>query len=580
MRKIFFIISAIVLLIGIVELNAQDKAQKIDEFIEKLVDYNSFTGTALVADNREVIFKKGYSFANREWNIPNDVDTKFRLGSITKQFTAAIILKLREEGKLKLEDKITDHIPYYRKDTGDKVTIHHLLVHTSGIPSYTNLPNFFKEISTRTFTVEEFVKNYCMGDFDFEPGTDWAYNNSGYYLLGVIIEEITGMTYEEALHKYILDPLQMNNTGFDHFETILPKRATGYSKLFIEYTNSPYLNMDLPYAAGSMYSTVEDLYKWDQALYEPGLLSQESLELFFKPHVEVPGGHYAYGWFISEVDVDGDGSNEKLIRHGGGINGFNTLIVRVPAKGQLLVLLNNTGSAPLGYMSDQIFKIINNREYEYPKKGIGLALYEKYEDGGIDEAIDWYKKLKEGELLGTFYTDRAELNSLGYYLMKNKNDLNAAEKILELNMNEYPDWFNAYDSYAEALMNQNKNEAAIEYYKKSLEMNPGNDNAVEKLKELGVEYSKEFKVPVEILQSYTGTYELMPNFKITIRLEDEQLLAKATGQPEFPIFPMNETKFYYKVVEAQIEFIKNEAGEVESLILYQGGKELPGKKIE
>jgi CubicO group peptidase (beta-lactamase class C family) len=157
MRKIFFIISAIVLLIGIVELNAQDKAQKIDEFIEKLVDYNSFTGTALAADNREVIFKKGYSFANREWNIPNDVDTKFRLGSITKQFTAAIILKLHEEGKLKLEDKITDHIPYYRKDTGDKVTIHHLLVHTSGIPSYTNLPNFFKEISTRTFTVEEFV---------------------------------------------------------------------------------------------------------------------------------------------------------------------------------------------------------------------------------------------------------------------------------------------------------------------------------------------------------------------------------------------------------------------------------------
>jgi tetratricopeptide (TPR) repeat protein len=147
-------------------------------------------------------------------------------------------------------------------------------------------------------------------------------------------------------------------------------------------------------------------------------------------------------------------------------------------------------------------------------------------------------------------------------------------------MNEYPDWFNAYDSYAEALMNQNKNEAAIEYYKKSLEMNPGNDNAVEKLKELGVEYNKEFKVPVEILQSYTGTYELMPNFKITIRLEDEQLLAKATGQPEFPIFPMSETKFYYKVVEAQIEFIKNEAGEVESLILYQGGKELPGKKIE
>jgi len=579
-RKLLTTVSVLILFAGTLQISAQDKAEKIDEFIQKMVDYNGFTGSALVVKDGDVIFKKGYSFANREWDIKNTPDTKFRLGSITKQFTAAIILKLREEGKIKLDDKITDYLDYYRKDTGNKVTIHQLLTHTSGIPSYTNLPNFFSEISTQKFTVEEFVKKYCSGDFEFEPGTSWSYNNSGYYLLGAIIEAITGMTYEEALHKYILDPLEMNASGFDHFETILPKRATGYSKVFLDYSNAPYLNMDLPYAAGSMYSTVEDLYKWDRALYTTDLLSRESLDLFFKPEVEALGGYYAYGWFIAEKDVDGDGTKDTVIQHGGGINGFNTLIERVPSKNQLVVLLNNTGGAPLSFMTDQIYKIINDQEYEYPKKGIGLALYQKYEENGIDDAIQYYEKLKSADQLGIFYTDRSELNMLGYYLMNTKNDLDGALKIFKLNMEEYPDWFNVYDSYAEALMNKGENEKSIEYYKKSLEMNPGNTGAVEKLKEMGVEYSANKTVPTEIMEQYTGVYQLAPSFNITIRLKDGQLYAQATGQPEFQIFPESETKFYLKVVDAQVEFNKNEAGEVESLTLYQNGRETPGKKIE
>lgn len=580
MRKIFFIISAIVLIIGIVELNAQEKAGTIDEFIQKTVEYNSFTGSALVADNQEVIFQKGYSFANREWNIPNDIDTKFRLGSITKQFTAAVILKLREEGKLKLEDKITDHIPYYRKDTGEKVSIHQLLIHTSGIPSYTSHPDFFGKDSKRDYTVEEFVKQYCMGDFDFEPGADWAYNNSGYYLLGVIIEEITGMTYAEALHHYILDPLNMKETGFDKYEEIISKRADGYLFLFIEYTNAPYINMELPYAAGSMYSTVGDLFKWDQALYQPGLLTQESLDLMFTPHVAAMGGHYGYGWSIVEKDIDGDDEVEKIISHGGGINGFNTLISRIPEKGQLIVLLNNTGGAPLGFMSNQIYNIINGLDFEYPKKGIALAVYQKYVDEGIDEALNYYSKLKESDQLDLFYRDRAEFNSLGYYLMNTKNDLSAALKVFELNMNEYSDWYNAYDSYAEALMKTGNNEKAIEYYKKSVDMNPGNQNGIEKLKELGVEYKKEIIVGEDILNEYVGKYELAPNFILTIRHDAGQLYTQATGQPEFEVYPSSETEFYLTVVDAQIKFNRNDEGKVESLTLFQGGREMPAKKIQ
>ena len=164
--------------------------------------------------------------------------------------------------------------------------------------------------------------------------------------------------------------------------------------------------------------------------------------------------------------------------------------------------------------------------------------------------------------------------------MNNKNDLNAAEKIAELNMNEYADWFNGYDTYAEILMNKGDKEKSIEYYKKSLELNPGNSNAVDMLKKMGVEYTAELSVSDEVMQRYVGKYELAPNFILTIRHEPGQLYAQATGQPEFPIFPSSETKFYLKVVEAQVEFFKNDSGEVESLILYQGGREMPAEKLE
>lgn len=577
MRAFKLIIITMMLLVPI---SAQNLEKTIDDFITQLVNYNSFSGSVLISNKGEVILKRGYSLANREWNIPNTYDTKFRIGSITKQFTAAIILKLREEGKLTLNDKISDHVDYYRKDTGDKITIHHLLTHTSGIPSYTSHPDFFPGISVQIFDADEFAKEYCMGDLEFEPGSQFVYNNSGYYLLGIIIEKITGMTYDEALRHYILDPLEMNATGYDRFEDILEKRADGYEKFFIEYSNAPYLNMNLPYAAGGMYSTVEDLFKWDRVLYGRDLLSQESLDLFFKPYEEALGGHYAYGWVVTEVDVDADGKPDTILSHGGGINGFNTLIARIPSKEQSVIFLNNSGSAPLNFMSDQIFKIINEQEFEYPKKGIGLVLFERIEDEGIDETIIYFNQLKENNQLDVFYRDRGELNRLGYYLLKNDKP-EAAKEILKLNMELYPDWYNAYDSYAEALMKTGKKEEAIEYYKKSLEMNPGNDNAVEKLKELGVEYKpKTVEVTEDLLKKYEGEYQLQPNFVLYVRPEGNKLFVRATGQPEFEVYPESETKFYYKVVEAELEFKTDDDGNVNELILYQNGAVMPANKIK
>ena len=350
---------------------AQDKSVKIDELMKIYQSYGQFNGAVLVAENGKVIYKKGLGLANMEWNIPNETDTKFRLGSITKQFTAALILQLVEQGKIKLDGKISDYLPDYRKDVGDKITVHHLLTHTSGIPSYTSQPKFFEDVSRNPFVVADFVKKYASGDLEFEPGSKFSYNNSGYFLLGAIIEKVSGKPYEQVLKENILDPLGMKNTGYDHFDAVLSKRASGYNKTPKGYINAPYLDMSIPYAAGSLYSTVEDLYLWDRALYSDKILSAKSKELMFKPNLE----NYGYGFGITNAALGDTKQTVPVISHTGGINGFNTIIVRLIGNQHLIVLLDNTSQGRnLDKISKDITNILYNQPYSQPKKSIAEAL--------------------------------------------------------------------------------------------------------------------------------------------------------------------------------------------------------------
>ncbi|UCC40551.1 MAG: serine hydrolase [Candidatus Aminicenantes bacterium] len=464
---------------------AQDKVKKIDEFVQIHHDYGIFSGTVLVAWKGKVIFKKGYGMANIEWNIHNKPNTKFRIGSITKQFTSMLIMQLVEKGKIDLEGKLVDYLPYYRKDTGEKVTIHQLLTHMSGIPSYTSMPNFFEEISRDPYPVKEFIQKYCSGDLEFEPGAKFSYNNSGYFILGAVIEEVTGKTYEEVLKEKILDPLGMKGTGYDHHDTIIKNRATGYRKTLDGYENSPYLDMSLPYAAGSLYSTVEDLYLWDQALYTEKLLSKKMKDLMFKVYSSARGQGYGYGWFIGEKKLPE--SEEKLnkISHGGGINGFNTLIERYIDDRHLVVLFNNAPRAPLGRMSDAIIKILYDKPYEknLPKKSIAEVIYKTYKGKGVEAAIKQYQELKEKHPKEYNFAPN-EINMLGYYLLDRKKNIKDAIEILKFNVKVNPKYANGYDSLAEAYMKNGDKLLAIKNYAKSLELNPKNTGAVDKLKEL------------------------------------------------------------------------------------------------
>ena len=461
---------------------AQTKAEKIDAFMKQVTENGQYNGSVLVAENGKVIFKKGYGMANFEWEIPNAPDTKFRLGSITKQFTAMLVLQLVQEGKLKLDGKITDYLPDYPKANGDGITIHHLLTHTSGIPGYTEFPGFFQNRSRTPSTPTEFVKQFADSALLFEPGSRWSYSNSACFLLGVIIEKLTGGSYEQTLQKNILDPLGMKNTGYDHHETVLAKRATGYERNPFGVTNAAYLDMSLPYAAGSLYSTVEDLYIWDQALYTDKLLSPDLKAVMFQPHFRAnPAFHYAYGWMVATLPVS-ETDSIAVMQHGGGINGFNTLICRYPNEKHLTVLLNNTGGAPLVPINNAITGILFGMPYSVPKRSLAQAFVKDLMTDGETKALERFNDLKENKSDDYSLSER-EMNSAGYQLM-GMGKLKEAIAVLKLNAEQYPQSSNVYDSLGEAYMNDGNTELAIKNYEISVKMDPTNLNGMEMLKKL------------------------------------------------------------------------------------------------
>ncbi|AQG79689.1 serine hydrolase [Spirosoma montaniterrae] len=458
-------------------LLAQNKAAKIDALVSQYLANRQFNGAVLVAEKGQVIFKKGYGMANIEWGIANTPDTKFRLGSITKQFTAMLIMQLAEQGKLKIDGKITDYLPDYPKATGDKITIHHLLTHTSGVPSYTGFPKFFEEDSRDPYTPEAFTKKFASLPLEFEPGSKFAYNNSGYFLLGVIIEKVTGKPYAEVLKENILTPLKMTDTGYDLASPLLAKRAAGYEKRNGGYVNAPYLDMSIPYAAGSMYSTVENLYLWDQGLYGDKLLSAKSKAIMFTPFLS----HYAYGWGVGKTNVGQLKDSLLVIEHGGGINGFNTVISRMPKDRQLIVLLNNTGSAPLDAIKMNIVNILYDQPVAPPKKPITDLLRQSVMSEPVAKTQQKFNAWRADK---TYSVNENEINSLGYELMRD-GKLTEALVIFDLNVEAFPASYNVYDSRGEAHMVAGNKSMAIQNYKKSVELNPQNANGFAKLKELG-----------------------------------------------------------------------------------------------
>ncbi len=431
------------------DVSTQDVSPKFDEYLGAITKQDRFMGSALVARDGKVIFSKGSGMANLEFDIPNTPQTKFRLGSITKQFTAAAVLILQERRKLTAQDGICKYVENC-PEAWKEITIHHLLSHTGGIPNFTSFPDYQKTMMIPT-TMDELITRFKDKPLEFKPGEKWNYSNSGYILLGHIVEKAAGESYESFLQKNVFDPLKMVNSGYDHHNKILKIRATGYTLRNGKTANSLPIDMTIPHAAGALYSTVEDLFLWNEALFSDKLLSAKSREQMMTPVKE----NYAYGLAV-ETRL-----NRKMVSHGGGINGFSTMLARFPEEKVTIVVLRN-------------------RDYGVPGPGrisqdlAAIAFGEKYE-------------------------------------------IPSAQTIA--------------------------------------------------------------KVDPKVYDAYIGQYQLTPNFIITMTREGNQLMTQATGQPKFELFPESETKFFLKVVDAKVTFVKDEKDVVTHLILHQGGDK-EAKKIK
>ena len=310
---------------------AQD-AVRMDQLVQSYVD-RKFMGTALVARGNQVLFSKGYGFADLEWDIPNAPSTKFRLGSVTKQFTAASILLLEERGKLNVNDPVKKYMPD-APAAWDKMTLFHVLTHTAGIPNFTGFPDYEK-LSPFPATPAELVARFRDKPLDFQPGEKWNYSNSGFVLLGYLIEKISGETYEKFVQENIFTPLGMKDSGYDSNSAIIRRRASGYALAQGAYVNDGFIHMSIPHAAGALYSTTEDLLKWEQGLFGGKLLKPASLEKMTTPFKN----NYAFGLGVETV------GGHKLISHGGGIQGFNTELDYYPEDKLTVVVLENVRGA-------------------------------------------------------------------------------------------------------------------------------------------------------------------------------------------------------------------------------------------
>lgn len=390
----------------------RDQETALRELCEATAETGLFSGAVLVAKDGQVIYEQAFGMANREWDIPNSIDTRFRLASVSKQFCSMLVMQLVQEGKVNLNDSIIDHLPNYRKDTGEKITLHHLMCHQSGIKDFTTSYDYRGTISRLAFGKDEFITEHCSGDLTHQPGTIYSYCNAGYIILGRIIEKVTRRTFEQNLQERIFDPLGMKDSGYDRNRYVIQKRASGYTYGPFGLENAEYIELDSsPGAAGSLYSTVGDMFLWDRALYTDQLLNSEYRELMFTPNADVPevkaaGGRarsvYGYGWQISTRTHPVTKRRTKVINHGGAIQGFRAMENRLVEDDTFVIVLCNQGD---GYGASEVWTAVTKLSVELIHVATGQPfrmpakarltqeqrMYEIVKSEGVDAAIEWFR---------------------------------------------------------------------------------------------------------------------------------------------------------------------------------------------
>lgn len=313
-----------------------DFAAAAHDLIAGYVSADLFAGTVLIAQGKTLLLRQGFGLADREWAVAHVPESKFRLGSLTKQFTAAAILQLMEAGRLRLDDTIAAHFPEAPAAWQD-VSVKHLLTHTSGIASYTSIPGFFAAAARIERTPQEIIALTRDAPLAFKPGTQFKYNNGGYVILGHIVERLSDLSYEDYVTRELLSPLGLDDTGIEHSETVLPYRARGYRFENGRFENAAFIAMSVPHAAGAIYSTADDLFAWLLALKAGKPIAPSSVALMMEDH----GHGYGMGFAVQSQ------FGRAHLVHAGGINGFSVVLSHYPKDALSILALANIQGAPV-----------------------------------------------------------------------------------------------------------------------------------------------------------------------------------------------------------------------------------------
>jgi CubicO group peptidase (beta-lactamase class C family) len=386
---------ACLLLLVSLSAAAEDKSSQLDRLMQQYHDLEHFNGTALVVGNGSEILRKGYGLANFDWRVANTPETRFAIGSVSKSFTALVVLQLAELGALDLDATISEYLPKYRMDTGSVVTIRQLLTHTDGIPNYTSDASFRQSYENGVpYPTSEFIARYCSGDTEFTPGSQYRYGNAGFSILGAIVEKVTGETFGDAVAHQILQPLHMQDSGQLRKDLVIDNRATGYEVSLDGYRPAAPIYKPF-FAASNMYTTVDDLVLYDRALSGESPISEFARNALFESREGAVEGTFAYGWSVGESNLDGDIEARRYVATNGEINGFNATMVRIPDDNHLIILLNNTGETDLSAMAENILRVLYDLMPKDVDRRLRDVFYRMLQQESLDAAIEFYREQRE-----------------------------------------------------------------------------------------------------------------------------------------------------------------------------------------
>lgn len=534
-----------------VQVAPQSLTQQMDQLAASYYKANEPGATVIVTKEGKTIFRKAYGMSDMQAKRvmqPNDV---MRLGSITKQFTAVAILMLVDEGKLALTDTVQSVFPDY-PDTGKKITIEHLLTHTSGIPSYTSKPGF-SAMMDKDISVSDMVASFKNDALEFEPGSAYNYSNSGYFLLGAIIEKISGDTYAKFVEKRLFLPLGMTHTAYEGYERGQHSQAAGHASKADGFVASKVISMSLPYAAGSLRSSVDDLAKWDAAISAGKLLKPATWKRAFSDYV-MSNGHgarYGYGWSLGQLE------GSPMIAHGGGINGFSTYALRLPNEKVYVAVLTNSdsGIARPDALASRL-----------AASAIGKAIPEftaiKLDEKALDQFVGVYKIdeknrrnfVRDGDKLIMTRTNGPRTVLQAYApnaFFVDRHSLLRVEFVK-----------NTQGEVVDAIVHQNGSSVS---HPKTAEPLPAAPVTV--------------KISHQVFDRYVGQYQIRPNFILSVSRDGDRYLTQATGQGSVEIAALSETTFLAASVPAQLRFDSDAEGKVTQVVLMQGGREIPAKRL-